>query len=261
MIDGSNITNIVFFALLFMAIVSVVIIVFIIKSRQKIFSKELEKKDLAIQFQKEVLQATILTQEAERQRIAKDLHDEISSNLNVVSLHLHSLKSIKKTETEKYDIIDTTIGLNNKVIETSRSIAHNLLPPVLEKFGLHTALEELVLDYVNTKSVTINYENKLNFFKTSSEKQLQIFRIIQELINNSIKHGKAKQISIQFENQNNKPFCNYKDNGMGLDTLNLKKSKGLGMQNIESRIEFLNGKFSIQSENEKGFIFSFDFEL
>jgi two-component system, NarL family, sensor kinase len=252
---------IILYIILFFVFVFALIILFVSKSRKKLFEKELEKKDLAIQFQKEILQSTILTQEQERKRIAQDLHDEISSRLNVISLNLHSLKSTKKEENQKLEIVDTTIQLNDKAIETSRKIAHNLLPPVLEKFGLHIALEELVLDFVKTKTVQINYKSTIDFTNSEPETQLQLFRIIQELINNSLKHGKASQIEILFENINQKNQCIYKDDGQGFDTSKLDKSKGLGMRNIESRIEYLHGKYHIESEPEKGIIFTYDFNL
>jgi two-component system, NarL family, sensor kinase len=257
MTSQTEYVKVILFILVFLAVVFGIIVLFITKSRKKLFEKELEKKDLTISYQKEILLTAIRTQEQERKRIAQDLHDDISSQLNVISLNLHALKSAKKAETEKLEIVDNTLVINNKAIETARKIAHNLLPPVLEKFGLHTALEELVLDFENTKAIQISYQNLADFTAATTEQQLHIFRIIQELISNSIKHGKASQVNIVFA----KNECTYTDNGLGLDTTKPEKSMGLGMQNIASRIAFLNGKYSITSSQSAGYSFTFNYKI
>lgn len=257
MAQPNQFVYLILYIILFFVLVFGLIVLFISKSRKKLFEKELEKKDLAIQFQKEILQSTILTQEQERKRIAQDLHDEISSRLNVISLNLHALKSNKKDENQKLEIVDNTIQLNDKAVETSRKIAHNLLPPVLEKFGLHIALEELVLDFVKTETIQIDYQNSIDFTHSDAETQLQLFRIIQELINNSLKHGKATHINIALANNR----CVYHDNGQGFDTSKLENSKGLGLRNIESRITYLQGNYSIESGKDKGTTFTFEFAV
>jgi signal transduction histidine kinase len=251
----------VLYIIIFLTLTIIAIVIFVYKSRKKILDKELEKKDLEISFQKEILLSTIQTQEKERVRIAQDLHDEISSKLNVVSLNLYGLKSTGKDENARLATIDSIIQVNNSAIENARKIAHNLLPPVLEKFGLKIAIEELVLDFEKTKAVEINYINTVNFSHTKAEVQLNIFRIIQELLNNSLKHGKATKINIAFEPIDNKVQCVYSDNGVGFETTDLQKNKGLGMRNIESRIQFLNGEYNINSEKNNGITFGFTFSI
>jgi signal transduction histidine kinase len=247
--------------LLIFILMLVILYSFFFLSRKKKYEKEIEKRDFEIKIKKNNLQAIILTQEEERERIAQDLHDEISSKLNLVSLNLYSLKSPKKTELQKLEIIDNIIQVNNSAIENSRRIAHNLLPPILEKFGLNQAFIELVMDFENTKLVSINYNTDIDFNSAGFDVQLQLFRIIQELINNSLKHGKASEIEIEFVFENNKNKCIYKDNGLGFDVATLVESKGLGMQNIENRIELLNGIFTLDSQYGKGIVFAYSFEL
>jgi signal transduction histidine kinase len=259
MFEKGELVYTVFYVMLFFVLVLVAIVVFVVKSRKKIFDKELERKNLEIKFQKDILLASILTQEKERERMAQDLHDEISSKLNVVSLTLHSLKSASKTTEEKTASIDDIIKLNNNAIENSRKIAHNLLPPVLEKFGLSAAIDELVLDFGKTKSVSINYSNNADFSALHADAQLNIFRIVQELFNNSIKHGKASHMKLAFSQNGNEKVCNYSDNGVGFSVDGLQQNKGLGMRNIESRVSFLNGHYEIKSEKNKGIQFTFSF--
>lgn len=243
----------------FLLLTSIIIIVFIVKAKNKIIQKELQKKNLEIQFQKEILQKTILTQEKERKRIAQDLHDDVSSKLIAVSLNLHLLKSAKTKEESKVEIIDNISIINQNTIETSRKIAHHLFPPVLDKFGLAPALEELVDDYNKTKSVTINYFSEIVFDNQNKNSQLQIFRIIQELISNSIKHGKAAEINIKFTSNNLTSQCIYTDNGIGFEIKTLQNKKGLGFSNIESRIQNIDGDYAIKSSINNGFQFIFTF--
>ena len=180
------------------------------------------------------------------------MHDDISSKLNVVSLNSHLLKSSNLTKVELLEITNNISSLTAKALENSRRIAHDLLPPVLEKFGIHAGIEELVVEYNSSKIVNVIYKNDIKFNVDQIDNQLHIFRILQELLNNSVRHGKASKISIDFSSINGVNTCIYKDNGMGFDTTSSQNMKGLGMKNIESRITFLNGTFSINSQKNGG---------
>lgn len=239
----------IFLGFLLMAIV---IIVFFFKSRKKIIEKELEKKNLEINYQKELLRAVIITQEEERKRIAQDLHDDISSKLNIVSLNTHLLKTPNLSENEAKDITENIITLTTKVLDSSRLIAHNLLPPVLDKFGFHAAVEELSLEFRTIKSVVVNYKNESKNEIFTNEIQLHLFRILQELMNNSIKHGKASEISILISKKADENILVYTDNGIGFELEKLKSKSGLGMKNIESRVGFINGKMTLKSSKDEG---------
>lgn len=245
-----------FFAFLSMALV---LILFFYFSRKKIIKQEIDKKNLEINYQKELLNSVIITQEEERKRIAQDLHDDISSKLNIVSLNSHMLKASDLTEAEMNEITNNIIDLTTKALENSRRIAHDLLPPVLEKFGLHAGIAELVSEFNSSKTVRVNYENHINFETVEGNKQLHIFRILQELMNNSLRHGKAKEITISFNCINNVNKCNYSDNGLGFEVDNKKNAKGLGMKNIEGRINFIQGSMKITSEINKGTQVVFNF--
>jgi signal transduction histidine kinase len=260
MIKYSENLCITVYVFLFWQLILILIFLLLNFFQKKIFKNKIER-DLEIKFQKEYLHEIFMMQEQERERIAKDLHDEIGSKLNLVSLYLYSLKSLKKTESQKRNIIDSIIQINDNAIENSRRIAHNLLPPVLEKFGLNQAIIELILDFEKTKMVSINYQNRIEFSSSGFNIQVQLFRIIQELINNSLKHGNASEIKIDFGMQNNKRQCIYKDNGLGFDVSQLYKTRGFGMQNIESRIELLNGTLGVDSEKGKGIVVVFNFDF
>jgi two-component system, NarL family, sensor kinase len=247
------------FILLAFFSVFITLVLFFYFSRKKIVQIAVEKKNQEIHYQKEILQSVIQTQEEERMRIAQDLHDDISSKLNIVSLNTHLLKTPNLSESEHTEITNNIIDLTKKALENSRRIAHDLLPPVFEKFGLHAAIEELVLEFSTAKNVEINYGNELDFSVLDINKQLHVFRIIQELLNNSMRHGKATSISIKFVNINEQKTCFYSDNGIGFNMSLGNQKRGIGMQNIESRVNFLNGKINVQSEINKGVQIQFNF--
>jgi signal transduction histidine kinase len=235
-----------------MFFMSIILLLFFYFSKKKIIQKELEKKNLELDYQKELILATLETQEAERMRIAQDLHDDISSKLNIVSLNTHLLATPDLTETEVIEITDNIIGLVTKTLESSRRIAHDLLPPVLEKFGLDAALKELCFDLNNSKSVNVRYQNNVALDEKDKIKHLHVFRIVQELMNNSVRHGKASEISLTLESVGTNIRCSYSDNGIGFDDKSSAAKKGLGMNNIESRIIFIQGTLSIESAVNKG---------
>ncbi|RDI58100.1 sensor histidine kinase [Flavobacterium glaciei] len=257
--NEKEIVEIIFYISGFFIVIAVTLILFFYFSRKKIIQKELEKKDLEIQYQKELLSAVIITQEEERKRIAQDLHDDISSKLNIVSLNSYLLTAPNLTENETLGITKTIIELTSKALDNSRKIAHGLLPPVLEKFGLHAGIEELCLEFSSSKVVEIQYENKTSFDITDNDRHLHVFRILQELMNNSLRHGKASTISIVFEKKNDVYWCFYSDDGIGFEMKNNENQKGLGMKNIESRIAFLNGKITFESSINKGISVVFNF--
>src|SRR6218665_513998 len=158
-IPDKELVAIILYISLFFIIVAVALIIFFYFSRKKIIQKELEKIDLIVRYQKEQLHAVIITQEEERKRIAQDLHDDISSKLNIVSLNSHLLKTPNLTEEEISEISNNIINLTTKTLNNSRRIAHDLLPPVLEKFGLHAGVKELCLEFNSSKAVSVDYES------------------------------------------------------------------------------------------------------
>ncbi|QTD36645.1 sensor histidine kinase [Polaribacter batillariae] len=244
---------IVLIGVLMLLLMGVALLLFFFLSRKKITAKELEKKSLEINHQKEIIQSIIVTQEKERKRIAQDLHDDISSKLNVINLNANLLKDGELSPEEYTMVNDTILQATDKTLESARKIAHNLLPPILDKFGLKEAIEELADSYSNSKKIIIKYT--LNYPKNylSSNNELHVFRIVQELINNSVKHGQATQSTIKISCSNSKLLVTYSDNGVGFDMHNQNHQKGLGMKNIESRIALLKGNFNIKSEINNGF--------
>jgi signal transduction histidine kinase len=242
--------------LAFMAM-ALVLILFFYYSRKKIIKHEVEKKNLEIQHQKEITNTIITIQEQERERIARDLHDEISSKLNVVSLNSHLLKTPNLSFTEVEEITQNITDLTAKALESSRRIAHDLFPPVFEKFGLEAGIEELIEEMQSVEKFKIDFRNQLNLAELDSEIQLSVFRILQELFNNTLKYAKATEVSITFDLINGKKVLSYQDNGIGFNLSNY--NKGMGLINIESRVNIINGNFMIHTSQNNGFKIEIEF--
>lgn len=236
----------------FMFFMGILLLMFFYFSKKKIHQKVLEKKNLELANQKNLLVATLEVQEKERKRIAEDLHDDISSKLNIVFLHCELLSKENLTKSEEMETINMITSLASKVLENARNIAHNLFPPVFSNFGLHAAVEELCGEFNRSKHVLVNYINNVQFNDTEKNRHLHVLRILQELMNNSLRHGEATEIEIYFDKEDDKTRCRYKDNGKGFDTENSKNQNGLGMRNIESRVNFLNGTLVIDSKRNEG---------
>ncbi len=252
--EDAQIVVIVLIAIMVLLLMAVALVLFFFFSRKKIIKSELEKANLEISYQKDLLHATIETQEAERKRIAQDLHDAISSKLNVVSLSANVLIEGTLDAQEQEQTLQHILSVTTNTLQSSRRLAHNLLPPILENFGLQAAIEELCDEFTCSKKIKI--DQQINYTDSLSKaNELHVFRIIQEFLNNSIRHGKAENVILKINDSNTQLNIVYSDNGNGFDTQSIAVNKGIGLKNIESRVEILDGELSYQSEVGKGATF------
>ena len=199
-------------------------------------------------------------QEMERKRLSREIHDGIGPLLSTLKMNLGTLDDEKVINDEKtranlheaYELID-------EISDDLRSISYNLLPKVLLDFGLAEALETLKDKIGSSKNVKISvFVTGLND-RLDQVTELAIYRIFQELINNTLKHAKATKITLQLIHSDNKIRLLYEDNGMGFSYE--LTSKGLGLMNIENRIKALGGKWHIDSTPGRGMTASIEFPI
>lgn len=219
----------------------------------------MEFQGLDVSQSKKQLSAAVRTLEIDRKRIAQNLHDDISSKLNVISLNCHLLKIPNLPQKDIEEITKNIIEYTSKALNSSKILTHSLLPPVLEKFGLHAGIEELCQELIDSSAIDIQYVNNIQFDYKDNDKHIHIFRILQELLTNSIQHGKATAIDIIFDESNGEKTCKYSDNGIGFDLNLLENHDGLGMKNVAGRVTVLGGNLSIEAQMNEGVSVFFNF--
>lgn len=230
-----------------MIIILSIIIIFAFVGYRTFIQKILKEKSLQYQLeldhQKEVALQFTIVQENERKRIAEALHDEVGNKLNILSLWVNNEDTRNNNKSKK--IITQQVP---ELIEATRTISHSLYPVNLEKFGFMDTLEALITN-VND-SLTIQLTLKYDYQERIISFELQLYRIIQEFLSNVIKHAKASIMTIYIRDTKDSLALILSDNGIGFDIDELQK--GMGLQNIDSRIKSINGICKWKSVQNKG---------
>ncbi len=250
-IPENEIFIVITIGIIVMLIFAVAFVLFFYLSQKKFQSERLIAQEREMEHQKQLLFGSIQAQENERERIARELHDEVGSKLNVINLGLHSLRKKANAETisELFDVINTTI-------DTTRRISHDLLPPTLQNFGLATALEELCENYNKASEIAVHFEGQQQDAKEiDSSIALAFFRVVQELLSNSLKYSGANRIGVKLCLEKQRIRLTYQENGKGFDLNDPKHQMGLGLQNIESRLQMIGAEQRLESAEGKGVFF------
>ncbi len=203
--------------------------------------------------------AVLEAEENERSRVAKDLHDGIGQLLSTAKLTLSAIDQPTAAETGK--MLSNSMQILDEAAREVRTISHNLMPATLTQIGLGAALHDLFLK--------INESNllRINLNVTGLEERLQpsteiaVYRIVQEIINNMIRHSKADTITVKIVRSESSMFLSVSDNGVGFAKELIAKSTGLGWKNIFSRISMLNGKIDVETEAGSGTSISIQFAV
>ncbi len=247
----NNISMVLFFGTIGMLALTIGLIVFISFHQRKIIRYQQQLQKLEQDQQKTLLNASIRLQEEERQRIAADLHDDAGPLLATARLYLNEnfVNLDKNTQLQSIynakQIIDDTIQL-------IRNISHSLMPPTLKNFGLESAVNDLFQKISGSGSMNASCRFHDYRERLKVENELIIFRMIQELVNNILKHSNASFIHLTQNTSGNKFFIRIHHDGRGLtqtDFEKLNKSNvGLGLKNIQSRLKVLQGKIFFEKD-------------
>ncbi len=212
------------------------------------------KLDAEIASQKEIRTKAILeAEEKERRRIAQDLHDGVGQLLSAAKLNLSNLDSKITTQTEEQKLaIQNALSLVDDSVKEVRAVSHNMMPNTLIKLGLASAVREFITKL--GKAPTLKVDLEIVGLDTRLDNQVEtvLYRVIQEIVNNIIKHAKASQISMQLIHHETELNIMIEDNGVGFDTNQLDDFEGIGLKGIKTRIEFLNGSVHFDSSIARG---------
>ncbi|MGB5981306.1 MAG: ATP-binding protein [Nonlabens sp.] len=236
--------------LIFLVILLVFIIVLTRLIIRNMVQARVNESNLQLKNQLELTEATIKAQELERERVAADVHDELIGKLNAIKLH-----SELGFDPLEYNITDRI----EECISTARRISHDLSPPLIEYSTLKDIVDEVVEPYSINYNVNLTYDIRTNEVYENSFK-VQILRILQETLVNIDKHAMANEVKIRLRQTEICLIILVADNGKGFNRAKFKS--GLGLQNIETRTQYLGGMCKIKSVVNKGTrsIFYFKFE-
>jgi signal transduction histidine kinase len=233
-------------------LISVMIITGVILIRELFYSLKRAESD-RLRSEKRVINAIINTEEDERKRFAKDLHDGLGPLLSTVKMSLSALHERIKDPSGKV-ILNNTNHLVNEAIATIKDISNNLSPHILTNFGLASAIGAFTTKINQTKAIVIDFNSNMEKIRLENDKEVVIYRAVCELINNSILHSGASKIEIELNKHEKFVTLQFYDNGRGFDTATLTKedTKGMGLSNIETRVKTVEGVFILESTKGKG---------
>jgi signal transduction histidine kinase len=220
------------------------------KSRQKIEQQkisELEKEKQLL-----AVAAMLKGQEEERSRLAKDLHDGLGGMLSGVKISISNMKENLVMDEQHASLLAKSIAQLDNTIMELRKVSHNLMPEALVKFGLKSALQDFCESMQLNSGTTIICEQLGEERELGNIADVNIYRIIQELINNAIKHAQPTQVLVQLTKAPAKVLITVEDNGKGFDLKELDTSTGIGFANTRHRVNYFNGRMDIESKPGEG---------
>jgi two-component system NarL family sensor kinase len=200
-------------------------------------------------------------QEVERSRMAKDLHDGLGGLLSGVKFSLSNMKDNLIITPDNMAVFERSLDLIDTSIKELRRVAQNMMPEMLIKFGLDEALKDYCNTINATKLLEIKYQSIGMETRIESSSEIIIYRIIQELLNNIMKHAVASEARVQLIKEENRFNIIVEDNGKGYDTTLMKANTGAGLTNVQSRVDYLKGQLEIHSEMGKGTLINIEFNI
>ena len=251
--DLSNLSFQLAFGVIGMILLTTFIIVFFVIYQRRLLQQQLDAQQAESAYQKELLNAGVLAQEAERERIATELHDSIGGLLSATKIYVSNVT--QQLPAEQFELFKTkALKTLNENIGEIRTITNNLFPQSLEHVGIVAASRKLVEKLIDLKQIQVDFHTNTDQ-RFSKNQEKAIFRILQELTNNTLKHSEAENAALHFHFTLEHLSIHYKDDGHGFDRQAYDKKKdrtSFGLKSMESRIAFLNGEMTYEAAPEQG---------
>src|SRR5678809_1031756 len=248
---NSSTTTAFFLVTIGMLVLTIGLVVFIIMHQRRVQRFQQKLQQLEIDQQKMMLNASIKMQEEERQRLAADLHDDAGPLLATARLYLNENLVNQDKATQLQSIYQARQILDD-TIQLIRNISHSLMPPTLKNFGLESAINDMFQKI--SGSGQINASSRFHEYKDrlKPEKELIVYRVLQELVNNILKHSNSSFIHLTQNMQNGSCLLRLHHDGRGIvqtDFEKLNKSNiGLGLKNISSRLRVAHGNILFEKD-------------
>jgi signal transduction histidine kinase len=252
----SNVSTVLIFGTMGMLVLAIGLVAFIVFHQRKVIKYQQQLQRMEEEQQQILLNASIRWQEEERQRIAADLHDDAGPLLATARLYLNDNLVNQDIPTQLQSIYNAKQIIDD-TIQLIRNISHSLMPPTLKNFGLESAVNDLFQKI--SGSGAINASCKFHDYRERMlpQKELLIFRVAQELVNNILKHSNASFIHLTQNISDGKFFLRLHHDGKGITQNDFEKmnksSVGLGLKNIQSRMKVLDGNIFFERDSSQTF--------
>lgn len=243
-------------ATLAMLMMAFFVILFVMFYQKRQLHQEKKLHEIEKDYQRLLLDTALNSEETERRRIAQDLHDDIGTMLSLTKLSLNQLsKLVTESGIKEDQIMRKSQTLVEETILHVRRITRDLVPTTLERFGLAAAIEEFISKLENNKNLKLSFVSNTEESPRQSQKiELTIYRIMQELVNNSIKHSQCSRIEINLHVNSMTIELQVTDNGIGFEPEAIRESnlQGLGLLGIESRLAIVDGTITYERPKTGG---------
>jgi signal transduction histidine kinase len=202
--------------------------------------------------QEHAAKAVIEAEEEERQRIAKDLHDGVGQMMSAAKMNLSALESeVQFSDQEQKNSLDKIIQLVDESCKEVRQVSHNMMPNVLMKKNLAAAIADFI-DKLDKKKLQVHLYTERLEDRLDSGVETVLYRVIQESVNNVIRHSGATELDISITRDKEGIHATIEDNGSGFDINDKEKREGIGLKNITTRVEYLKGTVDFDSAPGRG---------
>lgn len=243
----------IWFLLLGLATLAIISLLLYRNYRHKQKLQQVKIEELEADKQLAATEAVLKGEEQERTRLAKDLHDSLGGMLSGIKHSLSTLKGSLVMTPDNTQAFERSIDMLDSSIKEMRRVAHNMMPETLVKFGLDAALKDFCNDINLSGALQVTYQSiGKDYTELDQTTAITIYRIVQELLNNIIKHAEAANAIVQVSKNGDIVSVTVEDDGKGFDTKILEYKEGIGWRNIQSRVDYLKGKLDARSEPGKG---------
>jgi signal transduction histidine kinase len=249
--SNPGVSTVLFFGTLGMLVLAIGLVVFIVFHQRRVIRYQMQLQKMEEEQQKILLNASIRWREEERQRIAADLHDDAGPLLATARLYLNENLFKQDINTQLQSIYNAKQIIDD-TIQLIRNISHSLMPPTLKNFGLESAINDLFQKISGTGSINASCRFHDYRQRLRPEQELLIFRVVQELVNNILKHSNSSFIHLTQNYNEDKFYLRLHHDGRGITQQDFEKmnksSLGLGLKNIQSRMKVLHGSINFEKD-------------
>ncbi len=253
-LDLTKKNNLIFGTLILLG-ATVIIFYVVFRARKK--NQQIKMREIVIDQKKKTMDAVMQAEENERKRIAGELHDSVAQKMVVAKLNLEAFEGyLPELNKEQKQVFNNIFSLVDESCTEVRNLSHSMMPQAFFQSGLTDALT-IFIDKIENKNLHILFSVDGDLENLDKNMELMIYRIIQECLQNIIKHANADKVDISVIAENGEIDVTVEDNGVGFDTSLVENAGGMGLKNIKSRIEFLNGELDINSQPGEGCVVAF----